>query len=42
MRGRLVASLLAMLCISAAPPTERKAVLDALRPKDEARLGPNV
>ena len=35
------AALLAL--VAAAPaPAERKAVLDALRPKVEARLGPNV
>jgi len=33
----------AFLLVAAAPaPPERKAVLDALRPKVEAKLGPNV
>ena len=35
------AALLA-LAAAAPPPAERKAVLDALRPAVEARLGPNV
>ena len=40
----MIASRAALLVlIAAAPaPAERKAVLDALRPKVEARLGPNV
>ena len=31
-----------MLTAAAPPPSERKAVLDALRPAVEAKLGPNV
>src|ERR1700754_1460336 len=40
-----IAMLLAALLVLVAAnptPTERKAVLDALRPKVEAKLGPNV
>ena len=40
MRVRLV--LLAMLTVGAAAPGQRKAVLDALRPTVEAKLGPGV
>ena len=38
------AAILAMLCLGAAAPSsaERKAVLDALRPAVEAKVGPNV
>ena len=39
---RLVIAVLALLAVSATAPGERKAVLDALRPAVEARLGPNV
>ena len=37
----LIATLLA-LTVAATSPPERKAVLDALRPAVESRLGPNV
>ena len=39
-----IAAILAMLCLGAAAPSsaERKAVLDALRPAVEAKVGPNV
>jgi hypothetical protein len=44
-RAALVAFLLIVLIVFAAtgpPPSERKAVLDALRPKVEAKLGQDV
>ena len=43
MIARLAASLaLAVLCAAAPPSAQRKAVLDALRPAVEKKLGPNV
>jgi len=37
-----LSALIGMALLAAAPPAERKAVLDALRPAVEKRLGPKV